>query len=593
MAEHQPDTRTWEERLEAQAITATELLTLSWSAVTAIVRAYWSKHNKGLAGWEEAGDVLNLVGEKLYAKLQKQMPTDVKRYKGLVWLVAKDVVCEERRKQNADASGRTGNLSVDPVDGSDDPLSALTKDEPYAAELRTAFGEALALNFGYLTQKQLDVFHLRTMEQLTREEQAAALGISPHTIPDHIEGIVRNIQRVWATGKFPTPDLTGVFCRYAQTRADVVGLFQVYLNILTSIKNQMENTTGLSITEAYDRKLPLGVPLDLKPGVEPWPELILYQHLCTGRHGQLWRARFEKAYVAVKILMTPDRVGHWEEVYAATVAMGFQHPHVLKTFGVIYGPLPYMMIMSELGGYSLLAVLDKAKRDGDRDIRVDLLTYVMRQAALGLDYINNCGFVHGDIRLGNLLIIDNKLKIGNFGTLSTITSPVSNGSGDTHDLLRPPEFRQGYKAKSSDEYSLAAICYLLRTCFRSGKEDPSLLSDEEYRVYAKALHADPDERYGSCAQFVENLSYALRDTLPAALVGPVVQPSKELLQLPSEEDLRTQYAELSTAKLRSILRELNDPVRRWREPEEVRTNPRKYKHAVIALVKEELAKRSD
>jgi serine/threonine protein kinase/tetratricopeptide (TPR) repeat protein len=170
------------------------------------------------------------------------------------------------------------------------------------------------------------------------------------------------------------------------------------------------------------------------------------------------------------------------------------------------------------------------------------------QAALALEHAHQLGVVHRDIKPANLLLDSSgKVWISDFGLARSGTSPGLTHSGDLIGTLRymSPEqasARRGLADQRTDVYSLGATLYELLTLEQAFPgDDPQLvlrqLAVEEpprprsknraipldlETIVQKAMAKAPDERYGTAAEFAEDLERYLGDLpIQAKRPGPV------------------------------------------------------------------------
>ena len=168
----------------------------------------------------------------------------------------------------------------------------------------------------------------------------------------------------------------------------------------------------------------------------------------------------------------------------------------------------------------------------------DLLRY-MEQAAQGVDFLNlnqhdvsdgRATIQHCDIKPENMMLLDDSVVIGDFGLAKVLgesqkTTTVALG---TPAYLAPELLLTQRASQSTDQYSLACSYYHLRTgalpfdgnlslpfmleVVKSGKLDFSQISGSRERsVLRRATSLDPDQRYDSAEQFVDELRRAISE----------------------------------------------------------------------------------
>lgn len=248
-----------------------------------------------------------------------------------------------------------------------------------------------------------------------------------------------------------------------------------------------------------------------------------------GGFGEVWEALAPGGiHVAVKRIfgtVSPALIEREKQSLDLICSGKFRHPFLLQVFGwwVQDGLLHIVM---ELADESLDDRLRAAKANGQSGLSRESLATVMRDAGEALDFLNhNCNILHRDVKPANMLLMAGRLKLCDFG-LARMTENLAVGTGKTMGAGTPvciaPEIVQGYQSMQSDQYSLAASYYLLRTgrpLFR-GKAaeikdqqvralpelDVPAFNEGEKRVMAKALAKDPKDRFPTSSAFVNALS---------------------------------------------------------------------------------------
>jgi tetratricopeptide (TPR) repeat protein len=167
------------------------------------------------------------------------------------------------------------------------------------------------------------------------------------------------------------------------------------------------------------------------------------------------------------------------------------------------------------------------------------------QAASALDAAHRAGVVHRDVKPANLLLDRNDVvHVADFGIASAAGLGSLTQTGTvlgTASYLSPEQAKGERTTPASDRYSLGIVAFELLTGRRpfeaesvaaealqhvtaaipSVREvDPSAPSELD-PVFEKALAKNPDDRYGSCAEFVASLRHALEDAAGATrIVAP-------------------------------------------------------------------------
>jgi serine/threonine-protein kinase len=210
------------------------------------------------------------------------------------------------------------------------------------------------------------------------------------------------------------------------------------------------------------------------------------------------------------------------------------HPHVVKVLdigetkeGAPYAVMPY------LGGGSLKDVLSRL----DGPPTLEQLGAWLAPIADALDSIHRRGFVHRDVKPGNLLFDEEgNPYLADFGLVKVLhsgeTSLTQSGVVPGSPEYMAPEAVAGQTAGPAyDQYSLGAVAYhaLTGSLPITGETAVELLvkkHSEEARpieetrpdlpaalrgAVMRALHRDPAQRFGSCAEMVTAAGIALPD----------------------------------------------------------------------------------
>ncbi len=170
---------------------------------------------------------------------------------------------------------------------------------------------------------------------------------------------------------------------------------------------------------------------------------------------------------------------------------------------------------------------------------LELMNY-MEAAAKGIDYLNeerhNLGgsrlvsIQHRDIKPDNIVIVGGSAQVCDFGLAKVLAKDGNHISRSSIGLgspaYLPPEARssKGGASKTGDQYSLAISFYEMRRGrfpFESedvvevykAKETGNLIWPEigskEQAVLKRATDLNPDKRFGSCSEFVQELQIAI------------------------------------------------------------------------------------
>jgi hypothetical protein len=223
-----------------------------------------------------------------------------------------------------------------------------------------------------------------------------------------------------------------------------------------------------------------------------------------------------------------------------------RHPHLLPVFGA-WQTEEFLIVGMELADRTLLDRWREAHDQGLSGIPRDELLEYFRQAARGLDYLNEPrrlpdgktgpAIQHRDVKPQNLLLVAGSVRVADFGLARVLSNSMTSHTGCCTLAYAAPEFFQGRTARQSDQYSLAATwCHLRggRPPFEgtpaavmgghvSRPPDLSMLPEEERPIVARALAKRPQRRWPNCGAFVDALSEPklTRRTWVGATVGTI------------------------------------------------------------------------
>jgi serine/threonine protein kinase len=284
------------------------------------------------------------------------------------------------------------------------------------------------------------------------------------------------------------------------------------------------------------------VTTDIDVNIEPLPGYRLIEHIGTGGYGEVWRAEAPGGlYKAIKFVFGQQHEKRaTNELRALDHVRSVRHPFLLslERIEVVDGRL---LVVTELADGSLKDRFDACRRDGLSGIpRAELLKY-LRDAADALDFMNEShALQHLDIKPENLLLLAGHVKVADFGLVKDVRQSQASLVGGMTPLYAAPEVFRGAPSRQSDQYSLAIVYQEMLTGtlpFAGGNaaeltlqhlnDEPDLSSlaiADRYAV-SRALSKDPQHRYASCREFVENLLSAALPDPEAAETGPRETPS--------------------------------------------------------------------
>lgn len=216
----------------------------------------------------------------------------------------------------------------------------------------------------------------------------------------------------------------------------------------------------------------------------------LQEILGIGGYGIVLRAFDEKLHrmVAVKILIPKPGTAsapHNRFLEEARSAAAIKHENVVQVHSVEESPIPYI-VMEYIHGPTLHEFLNQ-----EAPLETATLVSLSRQIASGLAASHDRGFVHRDIKPGNILVEKGdelRVKLTDFGLAQMVDDPGVSSSGD---FIGTPSFTSPEQARSveidsrSDLFSLGSVMYQM-ACGH-----PPFRAKTTHDVLQRVLHDTP------------------------------------------------------------------------------------------------------
>ncbi len=294
----------------------------------------------------------------------------------------------------------------------------------------------------------------------------------------------------------------------------------------------------LPTVERQNRK----ISFELAPGTIIAERYRIGEQIGEGGMGQVWLAqdtRLERP-AAVKFLSETavgahDQYTLSERFRMEAIAMArVRHDNVVQVFDLSsYEDRP-LIVMEYVPGPTVRELLTG---EGGA-LFLDVAVGILRQAAAGLDVVHRHGFVHRDIKPGNMLIGPNyRVVIADFGLaeLAQAANPGQASLVGTPAYMAPELITldrvPGHQRHLADVYALGVCAFEMLTGERPYQganinavlnkhitEDVPLVSDIRGdlplafdQVLSLALAKDPKRRFRSCSAFIEALDSARPD----------------------------------------------------------------------------------
>ena len=242
--------------------------------------------------------------------------------------------------------------------------------------------------------------------------------------------------------------------------------------------------------------------------------------------------------IALKVLapeLAADDVFRTRFLEESRIAASLNHPNVIPIYDMGSQDELLYIAMRYVSGTDLRQMIKKRGR-----LQPETALFLLGQAARALDAAHRKGLVHRDVKPGNLLIErgsddgdPDHVYLADFG----ITKHAMSRSGltstgqflGTIDYVAPEQIRGTSVLGLADQYSLGCVLYECLTgrvpfekdldaaiIWAHVEETPAMptvlrpdLPPEVDEVFGRVLAKRPDERYGSCREFIDAARMAL------------------------------------------------------------------------------------
>lgn len=282
----------------------------------------------------------------------------------------------------------------------------------------------------------------------------------------------------------------------------------------------------------------------------PVPGCKLIKRIGRGGFGEVWEAHNtnDNTRLALKFLDTQHQPASLvvNEIKLLIQLRDLRHINLLQYYSVTTGKNLIILSM-ELAEGSLNDLHYIYRSDHRTHVPPDVLINLMAQAAQGLDFIaqqkvaggnpllQQC-MQHCDVKPSNLLLINNVLKVADFG-LSGPQMWNSKHKAFGTPPYAPPELYEGKANARTDQFSLAVAYVELRTGLfpfpipsdgscPTVAPDLTMLPESERGVLAQALSRQWLNRFGSCREFANALAQVVEPSSKGLLARRTSSPPK-------------------------------------------------------------------
>ncbi|MBI5245110.1 MAG: protein kinase [Elusimicrobia bacterium] len=217
----------------------------------------------------------------------------------------------------------------------------------------------------------------------------------------------------------------------------------------------------------------------------------------------------------------------------ARMVAKLHHPNIIEIHAIVEREGEIYLVFEFIDGMTLDQALAKHKRLSVQQVRA-----VLRQICAALNYAHDRGVIHRDLKPSNIMVTRESLvKVMDFGVARQAKDVLTRLSMTNTVAGTPtymaPESETGVVRKESDLYSLAICLYEMLTGARPFEgtgagilmskmgmrfEAPSRLAADlppgVDAFFASALHADPEKRPRTAAEFAASFEAAAGFTPP-------------------------------------------------------------------------------
>ncbi len=292
----------------------------------------------------------------------------------------------------------------------------------------------------------------------------------------------------------------------------------------------------------------------------------LQRQLAQGGMAEVWLAvdlTLDRK-VAVKWLkpnLASDEVVTERFRREAVAAASLNHPNIVAVHDVFAQDGRQAVVMQLVEGKSLRQLLDTQKR-----LSPELTCHIGTCVALALDHAHAAGFVHRDVKPGNIMITsDGRVLLTDFGIAKGLQSPDADLTSDnimmgTAKYLSPEQVRGKKLDGRADLYSLGLVLYECLagrvpflgetdadTALARLQRDPTdlarlraTLPTALVTIIHRLLARNPSNRPASGAELVEALRAAVAEGPPVVddttdERSPIIPFGRRFRRAPSDE----------------------------------------------------------
>lgn len=262
-----------------------------------------------------------------------------------------------------------------------------------------------------------------------------------------------------------------------------------------------------------------------------------------GANGVVWagvdvalRRPVALKFLPPRLIRKPQALRRFQREAAALASIRSEHVAYVYSFGI--NAESFFFAMELVAGQDCKSIIERYAENGEY-VPVHRALVILTELAKGLAEVHAAGIVHRDVKPDNAVVEkgSGRTVLVDFGLAVPGDAAGSSGVVGSPAYMAPEQIRGTAQISSrTDVYGLACTAFHLltnRLVFHTGKvqemlyrqlgEEPQRLSEIRPElapldeVIHRALEKDPEDRYGSCAEFGRALELAGAQWLRPAL----------------------------------------------------------------------------
>ncbi|KAL0251912.1 hypothetical protein GEMRC1_001124 [Eukaryota sp. GEM-RC1] len=297
---------------------------------------------------------------------------------------------------------------------------------------------------------------------------------------------------------------------------------------LASLRNcpicRLECTQERKVNFALQELIKASRDGELCPQI-PSDQIVLGDKIAEGGFAAVYAAEWYDVPVAIKMVSLSEK-GRLQLQREMSLLFNLTHPSILRVFGITY-------INDSIG-----IVMEKASSPipSPSSLSSTTLRYA-KELCQAVKFLHSKSIVHGDLKPGNVLIVNDRVRIADFGTSRNIesTSTVPRTGAMTVRYAAPEQFDNKISPQS-DIYSLGIVMY------ESFQNQEAFKGMNQYAIMGAKCGGKP-------LPFDRSLPSSLRNVINQCLQSdPILRPKiSEILRILESLNVRDSPQQLDQA----------------------------------------------